>query len=80
MPLNKTDHLGLTVFPQSEEATILVRDVLRAIAEDSQLSNMHILDEAIYNLQKKNINDVVWSESQPESQNSGDTWNEILAE
>ncbi len=78
MALNKTNHLKLNVFPQSAESVELVRDTLRAIAEDVPTSNMHIIDKAIADLEKKAGNNIVWSETRPESQAPGDTWNEII--
>lgn len=57
MSLTKTEHLGLNVFQQTQETTTLVRDVLRAIADDTTGSNMHILDQAVFDLQS-NIKDV----------------------
>lgn len=80
MALNKTEHLGLHVFPQTDEDTTLVRDVLRALAEDDNTSNMSLIDEAIYQLQTRKVTNIVWSGSQPEDQDVGDTWNEILIE
>lgn len=78
MALNKTEHLGLSIFPQSEESTILVRDVMRALASDQVLSNMNIIDDAIYELQKKSATDTVWSDVKPDTQLPEDVWNEIL--
>lgn len=80
MALSKTEHLGLNVFPQSDEGVILVRDAFRAIAEDADTSNMHIIDQAIYDLQTRQLAGVVWGKLQPEDQKPGDTWNEILEE
>lgn len=78
MALTKTEHLGLSVFPQTEEDKILVRDILRAIAEDNDISNMKILDQTIYDLQNTDKTKVVWSGNRPDTQSNDDVWNEIL--
>lgn len=80
MGLIKTEHLGLSVFLRTDENNTLVRDVLRAIAENESSSNMHIIDNAIYDLQKTKTTNVIWDSSQPAEQDVGDVWNEILRE
>lgn len=80
MSLTKTEHLGLNVFLRGEENEILVRDLLRAVAEDGNESNMQIIDGAIYELQKSKTSNVVWSNAEPENQVTGDIWNEIVTE
>lgn len=78
MSLTKTEHLGLNVFLRGEENEILVRDLLRAVAEDGNESNMQIIEDAIYELQKKSATDTVWSDVKPDTQLPEDVWNEIL--
>ena len=78
MGISKTPNLQLNVFPQTEEGTILVRDLLRSLAEDNESSNMYMIDQAIHELQLSVQHNEVWSQTEPIEQNAGDIWNEIL--
>ena len=74
----ETEHLKLKVLTEEEESTTLARDFLRAMGSSGTNSNMSIIDRSIGELQSRFGGNVIWSSDQPDGQQAGDVWNQIV--